>query len=69
VIFRNIVAIVANGTKHIAGISRGSFYTSRQSGAAQGQSKLENERAIEFHQEFKSGHTMWKWYWLWRIDE
>jgi putative transposase len=65
----NIVAIVANGTKgHNEYLAAVSIRQAKRGGAKVKKTKLENERAIEFHQGFKSGHTMWKWYWSWRID-
>lgn len=65
----NIVAIVANGAKryneYLAAVS---IRQAKRGGAKVKKTKLENERAIEFHQGFRSGHTMWNWYWSWRID-
>lgn len=40
----------------------------KRGGARIQKSKKHYERAVEFHQGFKCGHTMWKWYWAWKID-
>jgi len=41
---------------------------SKRGGARTKKSKREVEKSVEFHQGFKCGQTMWKWYWQWRID-
>lgn len=63
-----IVAIVANGTqRYQTSLAAMSMRDSKRGGARVKKTKLEKERAVEFHQGFKSGHTMWKWYWAWRV--
>lgn len=64
-----IISIVANGAKryreYIAALS---IREAKRGGTKVQKSKKEQERATEFHQGFKSGQTMWKWYWDWKID-
>ncbi|BAQ68698.1 transposase [Rhodovulum sulfidophilum] len=64
-----IVSIVANGTKryreYLAALS---MREAKRGGARIQKSRKQYERAVEFHQGFKCGHTMWKWYWAWKID-
>lgn len=64
-----IVKIVRNGgerykdylaAQSIRGVKRG--------GTRVKISNVERETNVEFHQGFKSGHTMWSWYWKWRAD-
>lgn len=40
----------------------------RRGGSIVKHTEAELKQAANFHQGFKSGHTMWKWYWQWRIN-
>ncbi|MCK8463070.1 hypothetical protein MUY35_04310 [Aliiroseovarius sp. S1339] len=64
-----IIKIVAAGKnrydEYLAALSiRGR----KRGGARATKSKREIEKSVEFHQGFKCGQTMWKWYWQWRTD-
>ena len=62
-----IIDIVAHGKfrydTYLAGLA---IRESKRGGARSQKSKKEREKAVDFHHGFKCGHTMWKWYWLWR---
>lgn len=64
-----IVTIIANGgqryREYLAALS---MREAKRGGTKVQKSRKEHQRAVEFHQGFKCGHTMWKWYWAWRID-
>ncbi|QPM92023.1 DDE-type integrase/transposase/recombinase [Pseudooceanicola algae] len=63
-----IVSIVANGSQRYREyLAAQSMRTSKRGGTRVQKRRKEQERAVEFHQGFKSGHTMWKWYWRWKI--
>lgn len=63
-----IVTIIANGgqryREYMAALS---MREAKRGGAKVQKTDKEISRAVEFHQGFKSGHTMWKWYWAWKI--
>ncbi|WP_341485880.1 hypothetical protein [Thioclava sp. GXIMD4215] len=62
-----IISICANGSKrHREYLAAISMREAKRGGAKVRKTKEEQERAQEFHQGFKSGHTMWKWYWAWK---
>ncbi|MEG3662713.1 hypothetical protein [Celeribacter halophilus] len=62
-----IIDIVAKGKngydKYLAALA---IREGKRGGARARKKKGEIEKSVEFHQGFKSGHTMWKWYWQWR---
>ncbi|MFG6621081.1 DDE-type integrase/transposase/recombinase [Sulfitobacter sp. 1A05707] len=64
-----IIDIVAKGKgrydKYLAALA---IREGKRGGAKTRKSKKEIEKSVEFHQGFKCGQTMWKWYWQWRID-
>ncbi|MCT4578636.1 hypothetical protein [Donghicola sp.] len=64
-----IVTINASGgqryREYLAALS---MREAKRGGTKVQKTKKEHQRAVEFHQGFKCGHTMWKWYWTWRID-
>nr|WP_321507693.1 hypothetical protein [uncultured Celeribacter sp.] len=64
-----IIDIVAKGKnrydKYLAALA---IREGKRGGARARKKKTEIEKSVEFHQGFKCGHTMWKWYWQWRID-
>ncbi len=64
-----IVQIVRNGMdRYQEYLAAQSIRGAKRGGAKVKKTKLDRERAVEFHQGFKSGHTMWKWYCQWRVD-
>lgn len=64
-----IISIVANGTqKYREYLAALAIRQSKRGGTRVKNSAAEIERSVEFHQGFKCGHTMWKWYWQWQID-
>lgn len=63
-----IISIVAAGSRRYREyLAAQSMRESRRGGTKVQKRKKEQERAVEFYQGFKSGHTMWKWYWQWKI--
>lgn len=64
-----IVKIVKKGNERYQEyLAAQSIRDTKRGGSKVKISKAERERTVEFHQGFKSGHTMWKWYWQWRAD-
>lgn len=65
----NIVVIVANGMQRYREyLAAQAIRNEKRGGAKVRKSKTEIERIVDFHQGFKSGHTMWKWYWQWQAE-
>ncbi|ANT59820.1 hypothetical protein AYJ57_05210 [Salipiger sp. CCB-MM3] len=63
-----IVSIVAKGSQRYREyLAAQSMRAAKRGGTRVQKRRKEKERAAEFHQGFKSGHTMWKWYWQWKI--
>jgi putative transposase len=64
-----IIDIVAKGKsrydKYLAALA---IREGKRGGARVKKSKKEIEKSVEFHQGFKCGQTMWKWYWQWRVN-
>lgn len=64
-----IVTIIANGgqryREYLAALS---MQDAKRGGAKVKKTKKQQHCAVEFHQGFKCGHTMWKWYWAWVVD-
>jgi hypothetical protein len=64
-----IIQIVANGKRRYAEyLAALDIRESKRGGARSQKSKKAIEKAVEFHQGFKCGQTMWKWYWQWKVD-
>jgi len=64
-----IVKIVARGkNRYDEYLATLAIRERKRGGARTTKSKKEVEKSVEFHQGFKSGQTMWKWYWQWRVD-
>lgn len=62
-----IVSIVTKGTtRYNEYLTAMSFQQPKRGGTRVKSTKTQTERIVNFHQGFKSGHTMWKWYWQWR---
>ncbi|SCM66402.1 Mu transposase C-terminal domain-containing protein [Donghicola eburneus] len=64
-----IVTIIANGSQryreYLAALS---MQEAKRGGTKIQKSKETRQRLVEFHQGFKCGNTMWKWYRAWQID-
>lgn len=62
-----IIDIVAKGKnrydRYLAALA---IREGKRGGAKSQKSKQEVEKSVEFHQGFKSGQTMWNWYWQFR---
>lgn len=64
-----IVKIISNASQRYSEyIAALSIREAKRGGTKVRKTKRELNRAVEFHQGFKSGHTMWKWYWAWKTD-
>lgn len=64
-----IVTIIANGAqRHREYLAALSMREAKRGGTKVKKTKKEHQSAVEFHHGFKCGHTMWKWYWAWKID-
>ncbi|MBY6202839.1 DDE-type integrase/transposase/recombinase [Maritalea mobilis] len=64
-----IVQIVARGTRRYEEYRAAQAMREKKRGGTKVQkSKKEIERTAEFHHGYKSGHTMWKWYWQWKNE-
>lgn len=64
-----IVDIVATGTRFYEKyLAAQRIREKKRGGAKVNKSKTETERSVEFHQGFRCGVTMWKWYWKWQVD-
>ncbi|SFH11104.1 Integrase core domain-containing protein [Sulfitobacter dubius] len=62
-----IIDIVAKGKNRYDRYLAGLAIREKKRGGARAQRKRrEIEKSVEFHQGFKCGQTMWKWYWQWR---
>lgn len=62
-----IVDIVANGRdRYNKYITAHMMQEKRRGGSVVKKTDLQSERDVDFHKGFKSGHTMWKWFWQWR---
>lgn len=64
---KNIISIVARGKRrydeYLAALS---MREGKRAGARVTKSKAEIEKSVEFHQGFKCGQTLWKWYRAWK---
>jgi len=64
-----VVEIVTNGRiRYNKYITAQLMQENKRGGAVVKKSDVQRERDVDFHKGFKSGHTMWKWFWQWRID-
>lgn len=64
-----IVTIIANGSQRYCEYRAAlSMRDAKRGGTKVQKTEKEHQRDVEFHQGFKCGHTMWKWYWAWKID-
>lgn len=62
-----IVFIIAKGNeRYQTYLADMSVREKRRGGTKVVKSKTERERAVEFFTGYKSGQTMWKWYWNWK---
>ncbi|CUH77910.1 Integrase core domain protein [Tritonibacter multivorans] len=64
-----IITIIANGgqryREYLAALS---MRETKRGGTKVQKTKKAQDRAVEFHQGFKCGHTMWKWYRAWVVN-
>jgi len=58
--------VIAGKNRYQEYLAAQSIQKAKRGGAKVKIAKSDRERTVEFHQGFKSGHTMWKWYWQWR---
>lgn len=64
-----VVEIVTNGrVRYDKYITAQLMQENKRGGAVVRKTNVQRERDIDFHKGFKSGHTMWKWFWQWNID-
>ncbi|ASP20387.1 integrase core domain protein [Antarctobacter heliothermus] len=64
-----IIDIVARGKNRYDRYLAALVIQEKKRGGAKAQrTKKEIEKSVEFHQGFRCGQTMWKWYWQWRVD-
>ena len=62
----NLVSIVAKGNKKYDEYLAALSIQEAKRGGAKVRRRRNSEHAVDFHRGIKSGHTLWKWYWLWR---